>query len=438
MKVKEAKNGSIYYRFLRALLVAFFTASIFFLLLNRAGNVLLQSYFDKSNYMKMENDRRMDSFKKYVAENHVSLSNIDDVHKWVTQQSIVWMQIYRDEILIYDSQYPFMKANPKYHVEERFYKWDPSHRVEFQDGNAEVFLTGMYTYQFFNYALVAEIFLSFILFTALIMMEIHGMLSYIRLLGSEIQILETGNLNYPVTVRGNDELAILADGLNSLRKSIRAQFRQEAELIQLNQSMISSLSHDLRTPLSALFLYGEILKQELQPEQKQALKCADKINEKAGQIKNMADRILEYSMQKQVSPGTAKPSPFRAAFYDLLSETSLYLENQGFQIRSELNWKEDEVLVEPDYLLRILDNICSNVIKYAAKESPVRIACFYEDSHCGFLVENRKKKRPGTVESTHIGVSNICSMMEEMGGLCKVEETKDQYRILIRFLKCGI
>lgn len=433
-KTKNVKTDSIYCRFLKLLILALITASIFFLLINRCGTTLLQSYFTKTDYMERENMRRVESFREYVSKNSLSATDSDKLTEWVNHQSVVWMQIYRDHILLYDSQFPYMKANPEFHVKGKFYEWEAYRVIDFRDGPAQVFITGIYTYQFFNYALIVEFFLSFLLFTGIILAGIRRSMKYIRTLSAEIGILEGGNLDYQITVTGNDEMTVLANGLNSMRKSIREQMNQEAELIRLNQSMITSLSHDLRTPLTGLLIYTEILKNEIDAGREQTHKWVHKIDEKAHQIKDMADCILKYSLHKKISePIALRRMTFRNAACDALNETCIFLEQKGFRVHTSLSWSDREITVEQKYIARILDNISSNLIKYASQKAPVRILSFYNTSCCGLLFENKKQKEISHVESTGIGVHNIHELMEEMGGSCEVEETEDIYRIRLKF-----
>lgn len=433
-KTKTSKTNSIYYRFLKLLALAFVASALFFFLLNRSGTIMLQSYFTKTNYMESENERRVGDLRNYVAKNELSTTDTAKLTKWVSRQSVVWMQIYRDHILLYDSQFPYMKANPEYHVKGKFYEWDSYRTVDFQDGPALVFLTGMYTYQFFNYALIVEFFLSFLLFIGIIMAGIRSSMKYIRTLSAEIGILEGGNLDYRITVAGNDEMTVLAKGLDNMRKSIRDQISQEAELISINKSMITSLSHDLRTPLTALLIYTEILKNEIDADRKRIQKWIYKIDEKAHQIQDMADCILEYSLQeKTADPACVKQEPFRSTFYDPLSETYTCLEQKGFQVETALCWENRSVSSDAKYVVRIFDNISSNIIKYASREQPVRISSFYESDCCGFLFGNTKQAGIPRCESTGIGVRNIQTMMEEMGGTCEVEETRERYQIRLTF-----
>lgn len=440
-KLGFLKKDSIYCRFLKLLAAAFLAAALFFLVLNQGGTALLQSYFAKSDYMEQENQRRVEDFRSYVAENQLSTTDMGDLTAWVKRQSVVWMQIYRDHILLYDSQFPYMNANPEFHVTGQYYEWEAYKVVDFEDGPAQVFLTGMYAYQYFNYALLLEFFLSVLLFIGIIMAGIRGTMKYIRILSDEIGILEGGNLDYRITVAGNDEMAVLAAGLDNMRCSIREKISREAELIRLSQSMITSLSHDLRTPLTALLIYTEILKNEMDADREKVQRWIYKIDEKALQIRDMADRILKYSLQsQQTEPLALEQMPFQAVFFDALSDICAGLKQQGFEVHPALFENSGEagieISIEANYINRILDNIYSNLLKYASRRHPVRITSFCGPSCCGLLFENTKQTDTSRVESNGIGVRNIMDMMEEMGGKCEVTEDGEEYGVRLIFALC--
>ena len=132
--------------------------------------------------------------------------------------------------------------------------------MSFADGEANVSITGMYAYQFYNYAMLAELALSFVLFLLLVLFGIRSKMAYILKLSDEVEILEGGSLDYKITVKGKDELAALAEGLESMRLSFQELIRQEARMVQENQKIVTEMSHDLRTPVTSIMLYTEILK----------------------------------------------------------------------------------------------------------------------------------------------------------------------------------
>lgn len=98
--------------------------------------------------------------------------------------------------------------------------------------------------------------------------------------------------------------------------------------------MITSLSHDLRTPLTSLLIYTEILRKSGCSDANTLKKCLDKIESKAHQMKEMADHILEYSMgRREGGPNMGHPRLFQTVSYDEISEMCAYPEQRGYQVQ---------------------------------------------------------------------------------------------------------
>ena len=81
-------------------------------------------------------------------------------------------------------------------------------------------------------------------------------------LSDEIAILEGGSLDYSITVKGKDELAMLAEGIENMRIAFQSLLNQEMEMMKENQRIVTEMSHDIRTPVTAIMLYSEILQKE--------------------------------------------------------------------------------------------------------------------------------------------------------------------------------
>lgn len=247
-------GGTVMVHIGKLLVIAFCISAVFFTLIHAGGEALTRIYLKRTHYTQKENERRIGELEAFVRKNRITPDQSAMLTKWVDRQRVVWLQIYRDNTLLYDSKYSDIEQDTEYYIKNDYSEWEPSRQVEFQDGMADVFLYGMYTYQFLNIALVVELLLSFLLFLGIVMAGIHRSMSYIKRLSSEIEILEDGNLDYPVTVLGKDELAVLANGIDNMRRSVKTRIRQEKELMKINQAMITGLSHDLRTPLTSLMI----------------------------------------------------------------------------------------------------------------------------------------------------------------------------------------
>mgnify|MGYP001136297887 FL=1 len=122
-------------------------------------------------------------------------------------------------------------------------------------------------------------------------------------------------------------------------------------------------------------------------------------------------------------------------FYDIFSETCSYLEQKGFSVAFHVSWMDSFIRISTDYVMRILDNVTSNIVKYADTSEPVEISSVKEFRMVGFMFENKIRELKEKVESTGIGIQNIKNMMKQMGGKCIVEKDKDYFRIMFLFPK---
>lgn len=455
------RQDSIYFRLIRLLLLAAVVSAAGFLILNAVVEKRIERYVSNPDYREKENNARIGNLQDYVRKNGISTGDRTDLDEWVKKQAVLSLQVYRNSILMYDSNYREEDAWEGY-TGNNYFDLESYYIVSFADGDADVILFGFYAYQYYNYAVIAELLFSCLLFLCIVMLGIRKMMNYIRLLSREIEILEGGNLDYPITVSGRDELAALASGLDHMRQSFKRQVEQEALLTQANRKMITEMSHDLRTPLTALLLYTKVLQQRKYRNEEQMWEYIDRIELKANQIKKLSDNIFEYALiTGEDKVRLEAPETFRTVFYDLLSETSAYLEQKGFQVQMELNgmaseevsaqdrgmggkaasdvrncpeiWQKRYVCIYSDYVTRIFDNITSNIIKYANRCQPVRIRTEF-DSHSGRLVfENNKSNLEKKEESTNIGIRNMKNMMRKMNGGCEVEQDGEWFRIILSF-----
>ena len=260
MKQKVIRKDSIYWRLLRLLVAAAVVSVLFFAGLNRIGEYLINYYYYSTDYEEKKDQGYVNRLQKYVEQNQLSTRDSAALSAWVKEQKILSVQIFKDNILMYDSDYADQENIWEEEIEINLYDWMVYYPVQFVDGEALVVLYGMYSYQYYTYAMIAELLLAFALFLLIVMLGIRRTMDYIRRLCDEIEILEGGNLEYEITVSGKDELATLARSLDNMRKSFLAQTEKETYLVQANQRMVTNMSHDLRTPLTSIMIYTEILK----------------------------------------------------------------------------------------------------------------------------------------------------------------------------------
>ena len=418
-------------------------AGLIFVCLNYAGVAMIDRYCYRPDYLEKRNREHIAKLQDYIDAYQLHSRDADRLYEWVKEQYVTSIRVYKDGIQVFDTEYPDQEVWEE-NIGISEYGWETYYTVYFADGEAKVSIQGWYAYQFYNYALIVELTLSFLLFLLFVLLGIRAKMDYIRKLSGEIEILEGGSLDYKITVKGKDELAALAESLDHMRLSFCNLIDSEAKIVQENQKTVTEMSHDLRTPVTSILLYTEILKKGKYGGEAQMKEYIEKIDRKARRMKQLTDNLFEYSLvtgENEIS--LEEPELFSVLFYDLFSETCSYLEQRGFLIEAETEWRDYQLRVNTDYVTRIMDNLTSNIIKYAAPEKPVLLKSVYRDGMAGFVLQNAMAQTGRTVESTGIGMSSIRSMMKKMGGTCNVwqsdemGQSESSLRVEVLFPVCG-
>ena len=407
--------NSIYFRLIRLLAAALICSGTFFFLSDWA----VERFFGdavRDSFQESQNERNYEEFQKYVTDNHLSSKDTNALNIWARQHRELELEIYKNYALIYDSMDPGFSERQE--EEDFYYTWQSNYVMTFKDGRAQLVLYGFYVHRMEIMLILLRVTATFVIFLLIFFLGIRSEIRYISELSREVAILEGGDLNYPITVRGKDELSFLASSIDSMRLGIREEIRKNKETTGAFREVITEMSHDLRTPLTSLLLYAEILENARYEDAGQWKRYVRAIHEKGVQIKEMSDNIFEYSLERgqEQRGGSEETASFRDLLYDPVSEAAEYLGSQGFTVALEGDFPEGSVRARTDYINRILDNIVSNAVKYADPADPVVFKTEESGDMLSLSVTNTCRRNADREESTGIGLDNIRGMMEKMGG----------------------
>lgn len=416
-----------------------------FVVLNATVESVLENYLLSSDVLDTVIEERVNDLQDYVIENQVSATDSQALSQWMRGKPLTLMEIYRSNVLLYSSYASYSLAvegddftwTATEGEETPTYDWISYYSVEFSDGWGDVVLYSNDLYRYSTYATIAEVILCAVLFLAGFLIAFQRTVSYMRQISLEIQAMEGGDLNQPVTVRGDNDLTALAESLDAMRLAFRAQRERESSTYAANQALISQMSHDLRTPLTTLLIYTEILRYGKYQGEDQLRGYLDKIDEKAQQIKQLAENLLEYSLASQKRAVEMEPpAPAAEIFRPLLQETATFLEQYGYAFHWDLDFGEGRVAVHTPYLRRILDNLSSNILKYASLQEPISIQAREQEGVLALSFCNGLKDRDEPA-GTCVGLSSVEAMMEKMGGSSHAEQTGAAFQITLLFPLAG-
>ena len=120
-------------------------------------------------------------------------------------------------------------------------------------------------------------------------------------------------------------------------------------------------------------------------------------------------------------------------FYDLLSETCSSLNQKGFEVDVDVNWSDGKVSVYTEYIVRILDNISSNIVKYADSRYKIVISSVNTENMLGFRFENREVSLEEKTDSSGVGLQSIKNMMKKMNGKCRIRHAENTFAVELLF-----
>lgn len=335
--------------------------------------------------------------------------------------------------------YNLYSSESLYHALES----ESCYNMEFKNGSARVYINS-YRSAFFiiPYTLVLLV-LCIILFLWSILFYVNRRIKTVLNLNQEILLMSSGDLTHPIPACGFDEIGILGRELDALRTTLASNIERETFSRQSNQDLITAMSHDLRTPLTILKGYLEVLKLK-RNDPAQAETYLDRCLKKTDDIKEMTNKMFEYALVfEEKEDLDAKEIPL-AFLTKCLKENLDFLQLAGFTVPQLCLPLTGGVLDGDAFILkRIFQNLFSNILKYGDKSVPVSldVCCLNspvknsneQTSQLKITLSNQVKSDTSGIASSGIGLKSVGRMMQLHHGCLKQWETEGTYYVELTF-----
>ncbi|WBW96691.1 sensor histidine kinase [Oceanirhabdus sp. W0125-5] len=195
----------------------------------------------------------------------------------------------------------------------------------------------------------------------------------IKAINKNVNEIKEGNLNINIPVDSNDEIGNLAENINVMAKNLKDLIEKEREVEKIKNEMISSVSHDLRTPLTSLMGYIKLIKGNCGDSQPNS-DYVDISEKKCEELKKLIDDLLEYSnvnfegikLKKEVVS-------IKQIVEQVLIDFIPQLENSGMTFNIQSNKEKVFVNVDVPLIIRLFQNIISNSIFYGKEGKRIDI-----------------------------------------------------------------
>lgn len=187
-----------------------------------------------------------------------------------------------------------------------------------------------------------------------------------------VERIKDGDIHHSITVDGKGEFAVLAGNINNITDGLKTAVDSELKSERLKTELITNVSHDIRTPLTSIITYVDLLKQE--KDLSKIEEYAEVLDQKSKRLKILTNDLFEAAKASSGNiPVNFEQIDIVSLITQGLGEVNSKIEAMELDIK--LNYPENKVYIKADgkLLWRSLENLLSNIFKYALRGSRVYI-----------------------------------------------------------------
>lgn len=258
-----------------------------------------------------------------------------------------------------------------------------------------------------------------------------------------------GKLNYKIDEKGRGHLRELAHDINNIKEGLKKSVENEMKSENMKTELITNVSHDLKTPLTSIINYIDLLKREnIEPES--ARDYVSILDKKSQRLKVLIEDLFEAS---KAASGAMELNITKIDVGQLLKQ-ALGENDERFiesKLEVKLNIPNEKIFINGDgkRLYRVFENLIFNIVKYSLTNTRVYIDMFKENDEVTIVMKNisayelsfdtneitNRFKRGDDSRSTEgsgLGLAIAKSIIELHNGSFKIEVDGDLFKSIIK------
>ena len=294
-----------------------------------------------------------------------------------------------------------------------------SHPIVASDGVLLASMVDYTEYLYYDVFNIVSILLGFLGFWLVMWFYFFELTRRITRLGREVTAVADGDMTRSITAEGEDEITRLCTDVEYMRSSMLENIEKERAALEANRELITAMSHDIRTPLTVLLGYLDIMKLNApEGDMQQYIEASERT---ALRLKKMSDDMFGYFL---VYGGGIEVSEqecdARTLADQMLTGHVFLLREQGYSIDFNFEGEDNSflsdtvVVTDPPQLMRIVDNIFSNVMKYADPKKPVTVFVGADVDEMTIKVTNYVRPNPDEAQKNGIGLRSCMKLANAM------------------------
>ena len=259
---------------------------------------------------------------------------------------------------------------------------------------------------------------------------------YISHIADAVQSISEGNLNTSIDVIGDDEFSSMASNLNKMAEDIRQLMDKEREAERTKNELITNVAHDLRTPLTSIIGYLELLNTNRSLEEELRWKYIEIAYGKARRLEKLIEDLFGFTKLNygKIAMHVSQLDIVKL-LGQLLEEAYPNFVEKGLSYDLQSNVPAKVITADGNLLARLFDNLIGNAIKYGADGKRVLVRILAQDeivtvsvTNYGYVIPSEElpllfnkfyrveQSRSSTTGGTGLGLAIVKSIAEAHDG----------------------
>lgn len=268
------------------------------------------------------------------------------------------------------------------------------------------------------------------------------------MLCDQVAHLRSGQIDKPLELPFNHELYQAADDLNHVQQGLHQAVEERTRSERMKVELVTNVSHDLKTPLTSIISYTELLAQE--PLEPPASEYVQILNDKSQRLKAMVQDVFEVSKATSGQlPVKLETLDFGRLLRQTLADMAQAIEGSGLTLRTAIPEEAVPITADSDRMYRVFQNLIGNALKYSLSGTRIYLTLAVEGDVATASVKNTSitELNPGadytgrfvrgdgsrTDGGSGLGLSIADSFTRACGGELKVTTEADLFTACVTF-----
>ena len=450
---KEKRRGirykSLYLGMLLNILKGVLLAFIIFVVIFVPSRYIIKNRYVTPRMQSVRRAQYITSLQHFVDDEEISESNVDEIAEWIRSNSYVYLLVYENNRV-----QPMSYGDPSYvpSPNNRFTEYMGSridesisrdtlistatnngfYRITLSDATITVAMAEYTETFYYNMFTVISIVLAAFTFILSLIGYIRKLIDRIKRFASDVTIVSEIDMNYQLITEGADEISSMSGNVEQMRQKMLGHIKSEQEARAANTDLITSISHDIRTPLTVLMGYIEMMKEHNRDDEVMDIYITA-TESTAMRLKQLSDDMFKYSLAFGDTEKSVRLEEYDAStlFDQMLSEHFLLMREMGYDIRYSQRGENikpgNTIRTDANNLMRIIDNIFSNLRKYADPEKPIEFVHGIENNKFTLECRNFIRRDTEGAESNGIGLKTCVRLASLVADKFEFGEMDDEF-----------